>query len=139
MKAMKKFSALILLAVVSLAISAVLLLVNCASMHLSAVTTIQAVFTSIAFAFGTAGFYKKFRSKLGINALLFWIFAYAPELFIGAGTLLWAYYQSASGYPFLGMDGLLYFYAIPITGAVYAVCGAIFTIAVAGKLKETQQ
>lgn len=136
---MKKFSALILLLVVSLTISAVLLIINTVTMmSISVTSVILVLLISMAVAFGTSGFYKKLRAKLGINALPFWIFAYAPQLVIGVGTLLWGYYQSFR-YLFVGAGTLFVFYIIPITGIAYAVWGAIFTVADWYKLKGDTQ
>lgn len=128
-----------MLAADSLAVSAVLMVINTITlMGISVTTVILAVFISMAVAFGTAGFYKKLHTMLGVNALLFWIFAYAPELIIGAGTLLWGYYQS-DRYLFLGAGALFIFYIIPITGTAYAVWGAIFTVVDWYKLRGDTQ
>lgn len=135
---MKKVIVLILLAAGSLAVSAVLLIMNLVTMlGITFTTVVLAVFISMAVAFGTAGFYKKLHLKFGINAPLYWIFAYAPELAIGAGVLLWGYYQSFR-YLFVGASTLLIFYVIPITGIAYGLWGAVFTYVSARKIKGAQ-
>lgn len=139
MKVMKNISALILLFAVSLVIFAVLLIINTVvMMGMSVTSVVLALLISMAVAFGTSSFYKKLHTRLGVNALLFWIFAYAPELIIGAGTSLWGYYQSFR-YLFVGVGTLFVFYIIPITGIAYAVWGAIFTVADWYKLKGVQK
>ena len=137
--AMKKILALILLAGGSLAVFAVLLIINfVVLMSISFTTVTLAVFISMAVAFGMAGFYKKLHIGFCINALVFWTFAYAPELIIGVGTLLCEYYQSFR-YIFLGAGALLIFYLIPISGIAYAVWGVIFTAASWSKLRSDTQ
>lgn len=135
--AMRKILMMILLAVGSLVISFVLFLVNMIFMASTPlfISIILIVFASIAVGYGTAGFYKKIHTKYGINGILFWTVAYAPQFFAGAGVLLWAYYKVANGHIFIGPQGLLYFYAAPISGMAYGIFGAIFTHVESKKLK----
>lgn len=85
-----------------------------------------AVIFSGAAAFVTSLFYKMFRGKVGLGAPLFWVIAFVPQSAVGLGYFIWACCMS-SRYFFIGVQGVLCFYDMPVTAAAYALFGGVFT------------
>lgn len=85
-----------------------------------------AVIFSAGAAFATSCFYKMFRSKVGLGAPLFWVIAFVPQSAVGLGYFIWAVCMRSMGYWFIGVQGVLCFYDMPVTAVVYALAGGIF-------------
>ncbi|MDE6030563.1 MAG: hypothetical protein K2G32_02970 [Oscillospiraceae bacterium] len=120
---MKKFLTIILLLAVSTVSFLIQMVVNLLVVY---PLIFPAVIFSAGAAFATSCFYKMFRSNVGLGAPLFWVIAFVPQSAFGLGYLIWAVCMRSMGYWFIGVQGVLCFYDMPVTAVVYALAGGIF-------------